>query len=457
MKSLAIAKRIAEAALLRGWHAFIIGGFVRDKVLGIASKDIDMEVFGPFSLDALITFAREFGDVDLVGESFSIVKLKVQGENAIDLSLPRRDSKTGIGHKGFLTTSDSTMTTREASLRRDFTFNAMFFDPITDDIIDFHNGVEDLQFHTLRHIDTHFSDDPLRVMRGMQFCARFNLVAAPVTVTLCRSLKQEFHTLAKERIWEEWHKWSTRSTVPSRGLVFLHRTGWLDFFPSLKALLGLPQDERFHKEGSVWNHTKLCVDRAVEIAHRESLNSDDTSVLLFAALLHDIGKPSTTEIHEDGRITTHGHNEIGADLAACFLNDIGAPITLSNRVTALVSEHMFIATSTVTPRAVRRLAARLEPASIRMLCLLMEADITGRGETVVDMSRLESLACTSAELNVMNDAPQPLVMGRHLIQLGFKPGKHFGTILSQLFDAQLNGDFSTPEDGLRQLEAWSSL
>ena len=454
MKSLAIAKRIAEAASSRGWRAYIIGGFVRDKVLGIASKDIDMEVFGPPSMDSLINFARQFGEVDLVGESFSVIKLKVPGENAIDLSLPRRDSKTSTGHRGFTVISDGSMTMEEASLRRDFTFNAMFLDPITDEIIDFYCGLLDLKEHTLHRVSRHFVDDPLRVLRGMQQCAIFNLTATYATVFLCRSLKSEFHTLPKERIWEEWHKWSTRSTVPSRALVFLHRTEWLDFFPALKALLRLPQDARFHREGSIWNHTKLCIDRAVTIAKRENLNADDTSVLLFAALLHDAGKPSTTVILDSGKITTYGHDDVGADIAAQFLSDIGAPISLSDRVTSLIAAHMFSATSSVTPRTVRRLSKRLEPASIRMLCLLMEVDITSRNLKTPDTSRVDKLVKVAETLSVVNEGPKPIVMGRHLIELGLKPGKHFSPILSTAFNAQLDGTFSTLEDGIEFIQPY---
>jgi len=427
---------------------------VRDKVLGVASKDIDMEVFGPGSLDRLIDFARQFGEVDLVGESFSIIKLKVPGETAIDISLPRRDSKTGAGHKGFAVISDGRMTMSEASLRRDFTFNAMFLDPITDEIIDFHYGIRDLRLHSLRHVGNHFTDDPLRVLRGMQQCAIFNLAATKPTVFVCRSIKSEFHTLPKERIWEEWHKWATRSTVPSRALVFLHRTEWIDFFPALKALLRLPQDACFHKEGSAWNHTKLCVDRAIAIAKRENLNNDDTSVLLFAALLHDVGKPATTVIHDSGKITTYGHDDIGSDIAAQFLDSISAPPALSNRVTALVAAHMFSATSSVTPRTVRRLSKRLEPTSIRMLCLLMEADITSRNLLTPDTSRVDKLVKVAESLGVVSEGPKPIVMGRHLIEVGLKPGKHFGPLLSTAFDAQLNGTFLTLEGGIAFIRSW---
>ena len=450
MKAYSIAQQIATSAEVRGWRAYIVGGFVRDKVLGIESKDIDIEMFGPAGYAELAAFAAQFGTVNEIGQSFNVIKIHVPDEEPIDLSLPRRDIKINSGHKGFLAIHDGTLSLRAASERRDYTFNALFLDPLTDRIFDFHNGISDLHARRLRHVGHQFAEDPMRVLRGMQFCGRFDLTADSGTVALCRSLYSEYETLSPDRIYDEWEKWCLKSVRPSRGLVFLHRTGWIRHYPALSALLRLPQDERHHPEKSAWRHTLQCVDRVALLSH-----PDDRLYLMFAALLHDVGKPQTTIIYPDGRITTHGHDKIGAEIAIDFLDSIRVSVRTADIVSNLVREHMtFTAHSDPTPRTVRRLAVRLSPATIRQFVTLVRCDLTSRGSLQRDLSFLDTVTEIAANERCAESAPEPLVKGRHLIALGLRPGPHFTPILSVALNAQLDGTFSDIESGIAFIQSY---
>jgi tRNA nucleotidyltransferase (CCA-adding enzyme) len=439
-------KRIAIEAQKRGWQVFVVGGFVRDMVVSKASKDLDLEVFGPESVEELVGFLSEFGEVNAVGKSFGVLKLRVDGVD-LDVSLPRTESKEGRGHKGFVVKSDGALTPRQASLRRDFTFNALMLSLPGCQIVDFFNGQSDLLNKRLHHTSVQFSDDPLRVLRGMQFCGRFDLTAEKDTVQLCRSLLPEFETLAKERIWIEFEKWAAKSVKPSRGLVFLLRSGWIAKFPELNAIAGVKQGAKHHPEGSVWQHTKMVVDQAAKIAERENLSRDDRVVLVLSALCHDLGKVITTEVQSDLIVSSVGHEIESERLAKQFLEAIDAPKGVVKKVCKLARWHM---AKVNTKHAVRRLANRLDCVSVKMLTLLIEADINGRKVQNPNMESVNTILEIAQELKVENEKPSSILMGRHLIELGMKPGKHFGVILNEAFEAQLNGEFET----LEQAKIW---
>ena len=184
-------------------QAFLVGGCVRDSLLDIPGKDFDIEVYG-IGYDELVEALSKWGRADLVGRSFGVVKLTVSGGETYDFAIPRRDSKTAPGHKGFEIEFDPAITLTEAASRRDFTINALMYDPRSDEYIDPFNGRNDLDNRVLRHTSGAFVEDPLRVLRGMQFAARFDLEAAPETIELCRSIKASCGELAKERVREEW-------------------------------------------------------------------------------------------------------------------------------------------------------------------------------------------------------------------------------------------------------------
>jgi tRNA nucleotidyltransferase (CCA-adding enzyme) len=434
----------------------IVGGGVRDWLLGLEPKDFDVEVAGA-DYEALVRILSTFGNADLVGRSFGVVKLRLAGTE-YDFSLPRRESKTGAGHRGFAVAPDPTLSDAEAAARRDFTINAIAYDPLTGMIIDPYNGRADLQAKVLRHTSAAFVEDPLRVLRGMQLAARFDLSLAPETAELCRGITGAFNELPVERIWGEWDKWAVKSVVPSKGVAVLEQTGWLAHFPEIAAMAGVPQEPSWHPEGDVLVHTKLCLDALTRLPEWRQSDPVRRRTLTFAVLAHDFGKPPTTvriERHGTLRWMSPGHENAGGPLAEAFLRRIGAPIQLIDYVRPLVVHHLAHHRGQVefTDSAVRRLARKLAPATIDELCVVMKADHLGRPPLVSpeSESRIQALHDKAHALAVQDTAPRPLILGRHLVELGLTPGPQFKPILDAAFEAQTDGAFTDEAGGLQWL------
>ena len=223
---------ILAAIQASGGRPLIVGGAVRDWLRGEDVKDVDVEVYG-LAIDRLAELLAPFGRVDAVGRSFGILKLRLPGGQEIDVALPRRESKVGVGHRGFLAEPDPTMTPREAASRRDFTWNALALTP-EGELLDYFGGVADLEAGIIRHTTAAFAEDPLRVLRAMQLAARLDMRLAAETAELCRALLPEGPALATERVWREWHKWAIKGVRPSAGLRVLTETGWIGLYPELE-------------------------------------------------------------------------------------------------------------------------------------------------------------------------------------------------------------------------------
>lgn len=446
-----LARILRESPELR--ESYLVGGCVRDALLGLPQKDFDVEVFR-ISYEQLTAALERWGKTDLVGRSFGVVKLKAPSGAIYDFTIPRRDSKVGAGHKGFEIAFDPSITPREAAARRDFTINAVMFDPRANRLLDFFRGAEDLRGRVLRHTTEAFGEDPLRVLRGMQFAGRFNLNAAPTTLALCRRIRQTYGELAVERVREEWFKWAAKSTVPSAGLRFLWEAGWIDHYPELRAIVGTPQDPEWHPEGDVFTHTLHCCDALVRLPEWRQADEESRIVLALAVLTHDLGKAATTvRAEREGRerVISPGHEEMGVAVAEQFLNRIDTPRAIVERVLPLVRNHM-AHLHEPTDRSVRRLARRLVPETIEGLCVLMTADAFGRPPRpprVPEMVKV--LRERAGELDVRDRAPEPILKGRHLIELGMTPGKNFGEILDAAYEAQLEGAFLDLEGALKWL------
>lgn len=432
-----------------GGYGLRVGGCVRDKYLGIDSKDIDIEVY-ELSYDELVAVLSKFGQPKTVGR-FSVVKLTVDGLE-YDFCLPRRDSKVAAGHKGFIISTFKSLSPQEAALRRDFTINSISEDA-NGVLIDPYNGIDDLNNRVLRATSGHFVDDPLRVLRGFQFAARFGMVAESRTVEMCKQLRHEFHALSIGRIWYEFEKFAMKATKPSLGIQFLVDVGWLECFPDLFAMLGSPQDPIWHPEGCVLTHTAHCLDAAVEIADREGVHGEDRVVLMMAVLCHDIGKPATLSKNDFGRYINHGHAEAGVPIAERFLKSIGAFPRIIERVLPLVRFHMVhtsLNEESITHQFVRRLSRNLGNVSIAELAMVMEADHSGRPPLPKGLNPLTQVILDRAVEVAVHDAmPKPILLGRHLInEFGLQPGVEFGVILKDAFEAQLRGDFNDLSGGL---------
>ena len=434
--------RIAERVREAGGRALLVGGCVRDALLGLESKDVDIEVFGLPHAELERQLALDF-TINHVGKSFGVLKIK---DFPIDVALPRRESKVGSGHKGFIVASEPEMSFAEAALRRDFSLNAISWDPLSGEIIDPCNGRRDLTAGVLRHTSEKFIEDPLRVLRAMQFVARFALDVDPSTLALCRQLEPE--GLPPERLFEEWKKLLIKGQKPSMGLNFLRDCGWVRYYPELQALENCPQDPEWHPEGDVWIHTLLCLDAYVQERIRDEW---EDSVVGFAVLCHDLGKPLTTFCDKDGRIRSPGHAEEGLIPARSFLARLTQQRELIDSVLVLVLHHMRpieLYKARASDAAIRRLSQKV--GRIDRLVRVDSADRRGRLPVKTDASPQGQWLLERAEaLAVKDAAPQPLVQGRHLIDLGQSPGPSFKPLLQQCYEAQLDGQFCDLEHGLK--------
>lgn len=423
-------------------RAYLVGGCVRDALLGRTLKDVDVEVFG-VGYEDLATALRPHGRVDLVGRSFGVAKVTLGGA-VYDFSIPRRDSKTGQGHRGFEVELDPAIAPRDAAARRDFTINALMLDPRTGELLDFFGGQADLQQRILRHTSEAFDEDPLRVLRGMQFASRFELTPAPETLERCRAMAPSCVELPGERIREEWFKWAGRSARPSAGLRFLAAAGWLSHFPEILAIRGVPQDPEWHPEGDVFEHTLHALDALVRLPDWREAPESTRIVWSLAVLTHDLGKATctqTAERHGRQRIISPAHEIESARLAESFLTRIQAPHAITDRVLPLVANHM-AHFQEATDRTVRRLARRLEPETVQALGVIMTADASGRPPKPAQVPETVTMLIAAAErLKIADAAPRPVLFGRHLLALGLTPGPEIGRWTHAAFEAQLDGQF----------------
>ncbi|HRI80882.1 MAG TPA: polynucleotide adenylyltransferase [Opitutaceae bacterium] len=435
----------------------LVGGGVRDWLLGLPCQDFDIEVAG-VDFETLHRALAPYGATDVVGRSFGVIKLR-HGQHEYDFSLPRRESKTGAGHRGFAIAPDPALTDADAASRRDFTINAIAYDPFSDAIIDPHGGRADLQAGILRHTSDAFTEDPLRVLRAMQFAARFDFALAPETAALCRGIADSYSELPVERVWAEWEKWAAKAIKPSRGLTVLEETGWLRHFPEIAALRGCQQDPEWHPEGDVFTHTQCCLDALVALPTWSETAMEGRKRLMLAVLAHDFGKPATTQYAERRgvmRRISPGHEAAGGPIAATFLRRIGAPLEFDAPVAALVVNHLahHHGQTAFTDTSVRRLARRLTPATIDELTAVMRADSNGRPPLTSPEThaRIDELAARARILALESTAPKPLLLGRHLLALGHQAGPGFKAVLQAAFEAQLDGAFADEAGGVAWLQ-----
>lgn len=445
---------LSEAVRDTGGRALLIGGCVRDELMSIAPKDWDLEVYG-VAPERLREILDQFGPVNVVGEAFTVYKLGLD----LDVSMPRRERKSGRGHRAFVIEGDPSMSFAEASKRRDFTINAILKDPLTGEIIDPFDGRRDIEQGVLRVVSAQtFGEDSLRVLRAAQFAARFEFRIAPETVELCRTI--DLSDLPSERIWGEMEKLLLRARRPSVGLGWLHALGVLEkIFPEIHALVGVPQDPEWHPEGDVFVHTRLTVDRARELI--DELSYPRQVTVMLAALAHDFGKPATTEFI-DGRLRSRGHEGAGVPPAESFLDRINMHTidgyNVRQQVISLVREHLkpgefFKKRDEVGEGAFRRLARRCEPD---LLYRVAKADSLGRNAPWVPREKWygseaqEWFIERARELNVEQRPPEPLLLGRHLLALGVEPGPRVGEITRAVYEMQLDGRVRNVEDAIEE-------
>lgn len=443
-------RRVIAALADAGGRAYLVGGAVRDALLGLPVTDFDLEVYGlsPALLDEAL---RRLGRVDAVGQAFTVFKLSGLSafDGVIDVSLPRRDSKVGPGHRGIAVVGDPDLTVEAASRRRDFTINAMLMDPRTGDVLDPHGGRRDLEARVLRAVDARtFGDDPLRALRAVQLAARFSLTVDPDTARLAAGMP--LSELPAERVFGEIEKLLLKARRPSLGFTLLHEWGMLaTVAPELVPLAATPQDPEWHPEGDVWTHTLQAVDQAASLL--EGLDRPRALAVMLGTLCHDLGKPSTTRF-EDGRTRSRGHEEAGVAPTETLLDRWNVHSLLGYdlraQVLGLVANHLkpgqlYDDRERVSDGAIRRLARKCEPD---LLYRVSRADCLGRSPGSFEPVAMEWFRDKVRELDVAVRPPEPLLLGRDVLALGVAPGPRVGQVLRAVYERQLDGAVTTPDE-----------
>ena len=442
-----LPKRLLEIAAdinQAGGSLYLVGGWVRDLLLDLPCQDYDLEVYG-LDMERLFNILVRHAKPNLVGKSFGVITMRVEGNN-FDFAFPRTENKTGPGHKGFAVSADPSLTFAAASARRDFTINSMGIKIPEMELADPHGGLRDLQARRLRHVSPAFSEDPLRVMRAVQFAARFELDIPPETQELCRRLPLK--ELPMERIYGEFRKLLLKAKRPSLVMEWMRKLGILPYFPELEALIGVQQEREWHPEGDVWTHNNMVLDEAARL-RQDEYGEFDNLALMLGALCHDFGKPAAT-VFSEGKWRSPAHDVRGEAPTRGFLDRLTREAALIEQVVVFVREHLkpamlYKARAEVRPSAIRRLALRVD---IEKLVRVARADHFGRttpdalarefpaGEWLLEQSRL---------LNVLDEKPRPFLTGKFLLSQGMKPGPEMGRLIAESFELQLEGELADLE------------
>ncbi len=442
-KDMQMARRIAEAVGEVGGVAYFVGGYVRDRLMGGKGKDIDIEIHG-VTPDCLKKILDSLGNRLDIGESFGIFGLRGY---SLDIAMPRRESCRGRGHRDFDIFVDPHIGTLSAARRRDFTVNAMMQNVLTGEIIDHYGGREDLENKVIRHVDDKsFAEDPLRVLRGAQFAARFEFSIAEETAELCR--KMDLSALPRERIMGELEKALLKAERPSIFFEELRKMDQLDiWFPELNALIGIEQNPKYHSEGDVWVHTLMVLDQAAVL--REY--TKNPLGLMLSALSHDYGKAVCTEVIK-GEIHCYGHETAGLPLVREFMQRLTSEAELKKYVLNMAEYHMkpnALAAQGASVKATNRMFDRsVDPEGL--LCLAI-ADGLGKTSPKEYVSYnnffKERLAVYREYMS------RPYVMGQDLIAAGLAPCKQFSEYLEYAHKLRLAG--VEKESALRQTLAFA--
>ncbi|MDD4328836.1 MAG: hypothetical protein PHD79_02700 [Aliarcobacter sp.] len=425
-----------------GATPILVGGCVRDYFLNIPVKDYDVEIFGIDCIQTIEKSLQKFGSVKLVGKSFGVLTLRVNKYD-FDFALPRTETKIGLSHQDFEVITNASLSFKEAAIRRDFTINAIGYDFFKEEFIDPFDGIEDLKTKTIKHInDKTFIEDSLRVYRAVAFASRFNFKIEEKTKELCKQivLKNELKYLPKERVYEEFKKLFLKSSKPSIGFELMRELGILKYFSELQALINCIQEPEYHPEGDVWVHTMMALDEMARILKEENIENDYKELYLFYSILcHDFGKPFCTE-EINGKITSHKHESLGIEPTISFLSKITNEKKFIEIVCSLVKNHLApfqLYKTESSLKAVKRLSLKV---NIEDLCLVCLADCLGR--TIQDKEKCPKatswLLTKAKELDIHNEPIKPIIQGRDLIKLGFKPSNKFKEILEFAFDLQLD-------------------
>jgi len=455
MKIPKIIETISKKLKDKNAKAIVVGGSVRDHFLSLPIKDYDVEVYGLASIEELESILVQYGSVNLVGKSFGVLKFSYEGEE-YDFSFPRTEDRVGIGHRGFDVTCNGLLSFKEASIRRDFTINAMGYDVEKRIFLDPYGGMSDIKNRILRHIDDDtFVEDALRVYRAVQFVARFEFTLCGETVELCSRMVEQgvLEELAKERIYEEFKKLLLKSPQPSIGFELMRELGIIEkYYPELNAIIAVPQSEVWHPEGDVWVHTMMCIDKMVGLMIGDEKHD---LKMIFSVLCHDFGKATHTQIKPD-RISAIGHEKAGIKPTKEFLYRLTNEHDFIDSILPLVEHHLapsIYFRSGAKNSTIRKLSTKV---NIEELVTVARADFLGR-TTEASLSGVyeagDWLLYKAKELDVYTKPPKALLQGRDLIALGYEPSKRFKELLDTVYLAQIEGNISTKEEAISHIDS----
>ena len=440
--TLTLAGRIAARIKKEGGRAYLVGGYVRDTLLGRPSKDVDLEVYGlvPARLTELL---KEFGEPYTRGAAFGVLGLR---HSDIDIAMPRKEKAVGGGHKDFEVYVDPFLPEEQACRRRDFTVNALMLDPLTNEVIDHVNGQADLKKGILRHVCTEsFPEDPLRVFRAARFSAVLGFSVAEETVALCRGI--DVSALSRERVMEETSRALMKAERPSVYFRVLREMGQLGcFFPEVQALIGARQKPEFHPEGDVFTHTMNVLDAGAAMKN----GAKEPLFFMFSCLMHDLGKPVSAVIGPDGAVSCPNHGVKGVPVAEKALLRLTNDRALTRYVLDMVKLHMaplFYYRQQAAPSLTRALLD--QSVCPEDLLVLTRADGCGKGSPQPP----EKDAFWQARYeDFLAWRQRPRVTGADLVASGIQPGTEMGRLLAMTYQWSLE-DVPREEALRRALQA----
>jgi tRNA nucleotidyltransferase (CCA-adding enzyme) len=432
------AMRAWEQALLEVCDLYLVGGTVRDMLLGASVRSLDEDYLAAgLPLDDLIVRLERFGRVNLAGKSFGVIKFTPQSGRTVDLSLPRTEFSTGPAHRDFSVRFDPSIAVERDLERRDYTINSMALHLKHGVLVDPLGGRADLEGRLLRvNRRDSFLEDPLRILRGVQFMARFDLAVEDETFALMRRDRRGIETVSPERVRDELNKMLLLGEKPSRGFIFMHEVGILrSILPELEDTYGEEQNE-YHPDDIFMHSLKSCDRAPAELEIR------------WSALLHDLGKRDMKQII-DGRVVFYRHEERSAHIADALLERLRFPHDFRKKVVSLIEHHMFNITDEWSDAAVRRFIARVEKENVDDLLALREADGLSRGDAgVIGQNRdIRNRITRILESDAAFKIKDLAISGGDIMRvLGIQEGPEVGAILRTLFDAVLE----TPECNTRE-------
>lgn len=447
VKKYPLVQQIVKKVDEQGFATLLVGGAVRDLLLGLPVKDLDIEVHGltPEQLEATL---KEFGPVSLVGKAFGV--FRVHGLD-VDWSLPRSDKP---GRKPDVTI-DPHMGFEDAFRRRDLTVNAMGIDLVSYELIDPFNGKQDLEQKVLRAPDpAFFVEDPLRFYRVMQFVGRFEMMPDDELNNLCKAM--DLSDVSRERIEQEFQKLLLRSRRPSLGITWLDNLGRLaELLPELAAIKGVEQSPQWHPEGEVFEHTMQTIDAAAALEYG---SDKEKLIVMYAALCHDLGKVSTTAKNDEGEITSLGHAKESEKLTKQLLKRITNNKDLIDAVCKLVRYHMHpvqLIRGEAKSSAYKRLANKLAPSTLRMLAKVSLADKRGRNPKgheplTIDDPEVAEFLKKSEELQVLESREEPVLLGRDLLD-EVEAGPQLGELVRKAYEIQIEEGIKDKEELKRRV------